>query len=50
MSFLGISHDVTPRQEMEQKRLHLVQHDTLTDLPNRSLFFSHLSGAIAQSK
>ncbi len=50
MSFLGISHDVTPRREMEQKVLHLAQHDTLTDLPNRSLFFSHLSSAIAQSK
>ena len=30
--------------------LHLAQHDTLTDLPNRSLFFSHLSSAIAQAK
>ncbi|XUO87289.1 diguanylate cyclase [Halomonas sp. KM072] len=50
MSFLGISHDVTPRREMEQTMLHLAQHDTLTDLPNRSLFFSHLSSAIAQAK
>lgn len=49
-SFLGISHDVTPRREMEQKMLHLAQHDTLTDLPNRSLFFSHLSSAISQAK
>ena len=49
-SFLGISHDITPRREMEQKVLHLAQHDSLTDLPNRAIFFSQLSDALVKSQ
>lgn len=48
-SFLGISHDITPRREMEQRVLHLAQHDTLTDLPNRAMFFDELGQALAKA-
>ncbi|MFP3342277.1 diguanylate cyclase [Halomonas sp. SIMBA_159] len=48
-SFLGISHDITPRREMEQRVLHLAQHDTLTDLPNRAMFFDELGRALAKA-
>nr|WP_289072959.1 sensor domain-containing diguanylate cyclase [uncultured Halomonas sp.] len=46
ISFMGISHDITPRHEMEQRVLHLAQHDTLTDLPNRAMFFGELTKAL----
>ncbi|XQU08911.1 diguanylate cyclase [Halomonas sp. LY9] len=48
-SFLGISHDITPRREMEQRVLHLAQHDTLTDLPNRAMFFGELGRALVKA-
>ncbi len=49
-SFLGSSHAITPLREMEQKVLHLAQHDSLTDLPNRAIFFSQLSDALVKSQ
>jgi diguanylate cyclase (GGDEF)-like protein len=41
-----VFHDVTHAQAISQKMLHQVQHDHLTDLPNRLLFNDRLSQAI----
>lgn len=45
-SFLGISHDITPRREMEERVRRLAQQDSLTQLPNRAQFFAHLADAL----
>jgi diguanylate cyclase (GGDEF)-like protein/PAS domain S-box-containing protein len=42
-----VFHDVSIARAMTSKMLHLAQHDTLTDLPNRILFSSRLTEAIA---
>jgi diguanylate cyclase (GGDEF)-like protein/PAS domain S-box-containing protein len=42
-----VFHDVSTARAMSSKMLHLAQHDTLTDLPNRTLFSSGLTEAIA---
>jgi diguanylate cyclase (GGDEF)-like protein/PAS domain S-box-containing protein len=42
-----VFHDVSIARAMSSKMLHLAQHDTLTDLPNRILFSSRLTEAIA---
>jgi len=42
--------DVTNQVRAEQEAMHLAQHDTLTGLPNRLLFFDRLEQAIAQAK
>ncbi|WP_146804461.1 diguanylate cyclase domain-containing protein [Bisbaumannia pacifica] len=43
---MGIARDITERKAMEEKIRHMAQHDPLTELPNRALFFSHLDKAI----
>ena len=43
--FVGIVRDITERKQTEEKLLFLAQYDSLTGLPNRSLFMSRLSGA-----
>ncbi len=55
--FLATLRDVTRRKEdeeaMEKMRKferHLAYHDTLTNLPNRSLFYDRLNQAINQTK
>ncbi len=45
-AFLGIAHDITERRAMEERIRHLAQHDALTGLPNRALFFEHLEQAL----
>ncbi|WP_301584859.1 sensor domain-containing diguanylate cyclase [Halomonas alkaliantarctica] len=45
-SFLGISHDITPRREMEEQVRRLAQQDSLTQLPNRAQFFAHLAESL----
>ena len=42
-----VFHDVSIARAMTSKMLHLAQHDILTDLPNRILFSSRLTEAIA---
>ena len=41
-----VFHDVSATRAQSSKMLHLAQHDTLTDLPNRALFSHRLSEAI----
>ncbi|BCB87314.1 GGDEF domain-containing protein [Phytohabitans suffuscus] len=38
--------DVTERRSLQQQLHHQAMHDPLTDLPNRTLFFERLSGAL----
>ena len=43
--FVGIVRDITERKQAEQQLLLLAQYDSLTGLPNRSLFMDRLSSA-----
>ncbi len=45
----GTVEDVTEQRRLEQALRHRALHDTLTDLPNRSLFRDRLESAIARS-
>lgn len=44
--FIGIVRDITDRKKARDKLEYLSSYDTLTDLPNRSLFLDRLSQAI----
>jgi len=44
---LGIATDVTDRKRLEQELAHQALHDTLTSLPNRTLFMDRLERALA---
>jgi diguanylate cyclase (GGDEF)-like protein/PAS domain S-box-containing protein len=44
-SFVGIARDITERMEAERKLTALGQYDSLTALPNRSLFLDRLKSA-----
>ena len=46
----GIGRDITSRRRTEEQLLHNAQHDSLTDLPNRTEFMRHLQGAVDQAK
>lgn len=48
--WLTLLNDVTERLRVEEKLLHLAHYDTLTDLPNRVLFYDRLKQALAQAK
>jgi diguanylate cyclase (GGDEF)-like protein/PAS domain S-box-containing protein len=41
-----VFHDVSTSRAQSRKMLHLAQHDSLTDLPNRALFSARLTEAI----
>jgi diguanylate cyclase (GGDEF)-like protein len=45
MKFVGTVRDITERKKAEQQLLLLAQYDSLTGLPNRSLFMDRLSSA-----
>ncbi len=45
----GIIRDITQRKQVEQQIKHEATHDSLTGLPNRTLFYDRLSLAIAQA-
>ncbi|MEO5350841.1 MAG: EAL domain-containing protein [Magnetococcus sp. YQC-3] len=49
-NFVGVFSDLTALKESEESLLHLLGHDTLTDLPNRHLFQEHLSFALADAQ
>jgi diguanylate cyclase len=42
-----VFHDVSTARALSSKMSHLAQHDSLTDLPNRTLFSDRLTEAIA---
>jgi diguanylate cyclase (GGDEF)-like protein/PAS domain S-box-containing protein len=41
-------HDITDRRELENELKHLAFHDSLTQLPNRSLFMDRVEHALAR--
>ncbi|HUF54894.1 MAG TPA: EAL domain-containing protein [Dehalococcoidia bacterium] len=45
---LTISHDITQRREAEQTIQYLAYHDSLTDLPNRTMFKARLKAAVEE--
>jgi len=46
VGILGVSRDLTERRKIEQKMRYMAQHDSLTDLPNRSLFADRFATAL----
>jgi diguanylate cyclase (GGDEF)-like protein/PAS domain S-box-containing protein len=44
---IGMVSDTTERQRLEDRLRHQAQHDPLTGLPNRTLFFERLESALA---
>ncbi len=48
--FLSVSEDVTARRSFEERLRHQANHDQLTDLPNRTLFFDRLTRALAVAR
>ena len=49
-AWLTLLNDITERLHVEEKLVHLAHYDTLTELPNRVLFYDRLSRALAQAK
>lgn len=47
---LSIGEDVTVRQELEKRLDYLAYHDTVTGLPNRSLFLDRLQHAVKRAQ
>jgi diguanylate cyclase (GGDEF)-like protein/PAS domain S-box-containing protein len=45
-----VFHDVSKARALSSKMSHLAQHDSLTDLPNRTLFSDRLTAAIAAAQ
>ena len=43
---LGVSRDLTERRKIEERMRYMAQHDTLTGLPNRTLFSDRLQKAL----
>lgn len=48
--YVAIKLDITERKEAQERILHLAHYDTLTNLPNRQLFFDRLEQALAQAQ
>jgi PAS domain S-box-containing protein len=48
--FVIVNRDITERKQMEQQLKHSASHDTLTDLPNRTLFLDCLQRAFERGK
>jgi len=46
LHYLGYLVDITERKRAEAHLYHLATHDTLTDLPNRALFYDRLAHAM----
>lgn len=48
--YLSVSEDVTARRSFEERLRHQANHDQLTDLPNRTLFFDRLTRSLAVAR
>lgn len=46
VGILGVSRDLTERRKIEERMRYMAQHDTLTGLPNRTLFADRLQKAL----
>ena len=50
INYIGLSHDITDRKAAEENMRHLAQHDFLTGLPNRVLFYDRFEQALASAR
>lgn len=50
LGITGFARDITERKLDEIKVRHLAHHDTLTELPNRSLFFDRLQQTLVHAR
>ncbi|MBI3523879.1 MAG: diguanylate cyclase [Betaproteobacteria bacterium] len=50
LRMIGTQADISKRKLVEESIRHLAQHDVLTDLPNRALFFDRLHQALAKAR
>ena len=50
LHLISISRDITDRKEIELRMTHMAQHDFLTGLPNRALFFDRLKQSLFHAK
>ncbi|KJU81272.1 PAS/PAC sensor-containing diguanylate cyclase/phosphodiesterase [Candidatus Magnetobacterium bavaricum] len=48
--FVAVKTDDTERKRIEEQLYHMANYDTLTDLPNRTLFYERLSEVLKISK
>lgn len=47
---ISITRDISDRKEIELRMVHMAQHDSLTGLPNRALFYDLLQQQLAHAK
>lgn len=47
---ISITRDISERKEIELRMTHMAQHDPLTGLPNRALFYDRLQQELAHAK
>ncbi len=50
LGFYVLVNDISEQKEVQQRLQHMVQHDSLTGLPNRALFRDRLAQAIERSR
>lgn len=50
VGFLVVAYDITQRIESRERIEHIVTHDSLTNLPNRSLLVRHLDQALERAE
>ncbi len=49
-NYVGVFTDITARKQAEQRLKYLATHDSLTDLPNRDLFYDRLMRALVRAQ